>query len=516
MRLVRQVGLHPFLASAYPVLTLLAANAGQVRYSIVLRPLVLSLLGAAVLVGVLRWWLKDWIKAGMLATWLIVLFFGYGHLYNALRGVVLAGTTLGRHRFLVPAWALLALGGGWLIAQHRIDVRAGSRALNAVLVIALVFPLGQLAWPRNAGAAVLSGQELATQIRAQGMDLDSMPDIYYIILDAYARADTLSESFDLDNSAFLEALGGLGFYVADCSQANYAQTELTLAAALNMDYVDRLVEQPLSEPDDRRRLWPLMRQSMVRTGLEQSGYLSVAFETGYYWSEWEDADLYLAPPTGWLAGMTAYEGTLLRSTAAWAAIDALPVLPPGLLRDLDRSTAAHRERVEFVLDQLAGMATRPGPKLVFVHLVSPHRPFVFDSQGNPVEDDYTWTPSNLGLERYKSGYREQVRFLNNRLLPILERLIADSDPAPVILLQSDHGPEEGAAVDRIRNLGAYFLGAVGQETLLPGITPVNGFRAVFRSRFGLELPLLQDVSYFSTYDRPFEFTIIDESCPAEG
>ncbi len=513
MRLVRQVGIHPILAGAYPTLALLAANAGQVRPTIALRPLALSAAGAVLLVALLRWWLKDWSKAGLLATWLIILFFGYGHLYNALKGVQLGEATLGRHRFLVPLSALLALGGAWIIARDRIPVAAWSRAFNVFLLVAVLFPLGQLIQPQ-AAAAGLEGLDLAAQIEARGIPTNDMPDIYYIILDAYARADTLRDVFDVDNSAFLQGLTDLGFYVAQCSQSNYAQTELTVAAALNMNYLDQLVEQPLREPEDRRRLWPLMRQSLLRTNLERLGYQSVAFETGYYWSEWEDADLYLAPESGWLGGMTAFEATLLRSTAAWAAIDAAPVLPAGLLRDLDRSTAAHRVRVEFVLDRLPELAARPGPKLVFVHLVSPHRPFVFDAQGNPVEDAYTWTHSNLGLENYKRGYGQQVQYLNGRVLPILERLIAESHPAPVILLLSDHGPEEGSAADRMRNLGAYFLGDGDEEQLYPGITPINGLRAAFRSRFGLDLPMLEDRSYFSTYNQPFEFSIVETSCPA--
>ena len=53
------------------------------------------------------------------------------------------------------------------------------------------------------------------------------PDIYYIILDGYSRDDTLQDFFDYDNSQFLKALEDMGFYVARCSQSNYAQTQLS-------------------------------------------------------------------------------------------------------------------------------------------------------------------------------------------------------------------------------------------------------------------------------------------------
>jgi hypothetical protein len=515
MKLLRLVGLHPFLASAYPPLALLAANLGQVRPTILIRPLALSLAGAVLLVALLRAWLKDWPRAGLLATFWLALFFGYGPVYQALKAVAIGATTLGRHRFLVPSWLALAVAGAWLVSAGRIAAPAWARGLNYALAIAVLLPLGQLTWSSLSTAAA-SGTvppDLAAQIEARSIAADDLPDVYYIVLDAYARADTLRQTFDLDNSEFAGQLRALGFYVADCSQSNYAQTELSLAAALNLDYLDRLLDPPPQQPEDRSRLWPLMRQSLVRTSLERAGYQTVAFETGYYWSEWEDADLYLAPAG---RGMTAFEATLLRSTAAWAAIDVLPILPAGLLRDLDRSTAAHRARVQYVLDELARMPDRPGPKFVFVHLVSPHRPFVFDAQGDPVEDDYTWTHSDIGLENYIQGYREQVLYLNSRLIPILEGLIAGSDPPPMILLQSDHGPEEGSAADRMRNFSAYYLGAPSESALYPTITPVNGFRAALNAGFGLELPWLEDVSYFSTYDRPFEFALVSAECRSEA
>jgi hypothetical protein len=68
----------------------------------------------------------------------------------------------------------------------------------------------------------------------------------------------------------------------------------------------------------------------------------------------------------------------------------------------------------------------------------------------------------------------------------------------------------------MRNLSVYYLGDAAQDALYPSITPVNSFRAALAARFGVDLPLLEDVSYFSTYDRPFEFMIVNASCPSEG
>jgi hypothetical protein len=164
------------------------------------------------------------------------------------------------------------------------------------------------------------------------------------------------------------------------------------------------------------------------------------------------------------------------------------------------------------LDELSRMAERPGPKFVFVHLVSPHRPFVFDAQGNPVEDEYTWTRSQMGLEAYTRGYREQVQYLNSRILPILSRLIAESDPAPVIILHGDHGPEElfGSANE---DSASTIWGCGPGRVLLrsPGQQPAPFWRLALGWTCRC-----WDVSYFSTYDRPFDYSIMQRSCDSEG
>ena len=51
----------------------------------------------------------------------------------------------------------------------------------------------------------------STDINTKNMDL---PDVYYIVLDAYARGDILQSRYDYDNSDMLEWLERRGFFLA--------------------------------------------------------------------------------------------------------------------------------------------------------------------------------------------------------------------------------------------------------------------------------------------------------------
>ena len=489
-----------------PTLVLLASNLGQVRPTIGYRALALSVLFALGLLILFRLLLGDWSRAGLLTSLGLLLFFSYGHVYNALRSIELGGTTLGRHRFLVPVWLVLGLLGMWFIWKRGVHTPGLTAALTLGLGAALLIPLVQILSFQVSGNSARESS-LSSLVQPDG---EPLPDIYYVVLDAYTSGSVLLDTYELDNEPFLDGLRQMGFFVADCSQSNYAQTELSLVSTLNMNYLVELIDE--SDPD-RSQLWPLLRHSDARFLIEELGYSTVAFETGYYWSEWEDADEYLAPDRGLLEGMNAFEGTLLRSTAAWALIDALPALPAFLVRDLDRSPDAHRDRLTFVFDELERLPTQSGPKFVFAHIVSPHRPFVFDADGNPVDDDYDWARSEIGLDQYKAGYREQLQYVNARMEQILERIIEGSTVPPIIVIQGDHGPEEGSSSDRMSILNAIYMGDAQVGEIYSTITPVNTFRMLFGEQFDADLPLIQDASLFSIYDDPYEYAEITNDCP---
>jgi len=59
-------------------------------------------------------------------------------------------------------------------------------------------------------------------------------------------------------------------------------------------------------------------------------------------------------------------------------------------------------------------------------------------------------------------------------------------------------------------LNAYYLPRGGQDLLYENISPVNSFRLIFDYYFGGNFGLLEDGSYFSSYQQPFDFTLIKD------
>ncbi len=506
---------YPFLMAAYPALAMMAANAEQVRMEAVVRPLLLSILLCALLYCLLALIIRKSEPAAILATWWLLLFFTYGHVYSSLRGVHVIGESLGRHRYLGILWLVLALAGAWWILRHREWGRM-PRVLTVISAIAVSLPIVQLV-VFAAESSILSAERDASVAASEvgllpeGQVLtapvgEPLPDVYHIILDGYGRSDTLEKVYDFDNTEFLEALRGMGFVVAECSQSNYAQTEMSMATSTNLLYLDALGDSFLPGTDNRRPLRPLIRSSAVRRALESLGYRTIAFDTGFSFINLEDADRYLSPGLG--NGLTGFELMFLRSTAGLLVLDSAEVLPQVLAPELNRPQDDHRQRVLFMFDELERLPAEPGPRYVYAHIVSPHDPYVFDAQGNPIESPADGAdPGQL-----RQAYADQARFISQRTIQMLRAIIANSETAPVIVLQADHGPGQNSPAGRMGILNAYlFPGA--EQKVDPGITPVNSFRVLFNSVFGTSFSRLPDVSYFSIYPAPYDFTVIPPSCP---
>jgi len=283
---LQRVPLHPFLFAVYPILALLAINISEVDPTSGWRPALLSVLVAGLLTLAFYAIFREGKRAALLATIVLTLFFSYGHVYILLKGVELNELFLFRHRTLLPLWIILGAFLAWWVSRKSFRTETATNVLNLVGLFLLILPVFQLT------IFLLKSRDSQSEQNSSALNLTvprQPPDIYYIILDGYGRSDVLKNEYSYDNSNFLNSLRDLGFYVAECSQSNYAQTQLSLSSSLNFNYINALSERFVPGSDDRTGLDALIHHGAVRESLEQTGYQTVAFATGFLATELRDA-----------------------------------------------------------------------------------------------------------------------------------------------------------------------------------------------------------------------------------
>jgi hypothetical protein len=200
---VKFLPLYPLFFALYPLLALLGFNIDETAFNVVWRPLFLIAAGVLILMVLFFLPLRNWHRAALLTTILVLLFFTYGHFYSYLKTVEVFGFIVGRHRQLLPLWAVLGALGAWWAIRRLKNPQQLAPVLNLISIFLLVYPVFQsvsyVISESRARQALSSNRE---ETASANSSLGYAPDIYYIILDAYGRADTLQTVFDYDNSEF--------------------------------------------------------------------------------------------------------------------------------------------------------------------------------------------------------------------------------------------------------------------------------------------------------------------------
>jgi len=412
--------------------------------------------------------------------------------------------------FLVP-WTLLFFFLGSRNVWHRAGlVQRLTLYLNTVTIVILLFYSYQMVRIEN--HAYILSPKMAASDAAQSLTSTTRPDIYYIILDGYARADILAEMYGYDNSEFIDFLASRGFYVAGQSQSNYIYTELSLASSLNMSYLKAL---PSSSTTRTTATKKLISDNQVRAILESQGYQLAAFTAPFYLTDITDADLFLSLKPNH-ARAIYLEAMLLPSSIL------APLLWADLISPGGENYRDHQERVMYTFDQLGKIPELPGPTFVFAHIISPHPPYVFDRNG-PLTPDEPFFIDWSSVEQ-DTGYREQLIYLNGLVEQAIDTILKKSATPPVIILQADHGPRtynpqsaDFCLKARASILNAYYLPGLEANPLYETITPVNTFRIVFNQYFGTHFELLDDKVYFSDWAQYNQFTDVTQGsqqpCP---
>ncbi|MGA9192895.1 MAG: hypothetical protein WBZ24_14280 [Anaerolineales bacterium] len=532
----RQLIFHPWALAAYSILSLAAANIQQIPLSEALRPLVWSLVGSALLVGILRLLTGSWLKAGVVTSLFLLLFFSYGRAYDLVKNASLGGVLLGRHRYLSLVWLVFLGSFSWWVWRAPADrLRPINSFLNIACLIAVAFPIFSMARLGVLSSRAAFVRPASSESRALHWDGPGQPpDVYYIILDSYAREDIMRDLYGFDNHAFIQALRQRGFYVADKSDANHVSTAFSLASSLNMatlpdlgiDLPPGTYPAPLTDP---------IRNSLVRQQFEKLGYRTVALSSGWAPTSIINADVFLKPGQDSLDQSrsrypqpTAFESFLLSTTWLRFPLDALEARQlSALAQSLDvlQGNEAQRQLVLWSFDQLERIPPLQGPKFVFAHFVSPHRPYLFGPNGErtPSSGAFNFEDSNPTTDAVQEfgEYRDQLLYINQRTLEMLDVLIKDSSTDPIIVLQSDTGPAFGFdwkhpdqknLLTKIGILNAYHVPQECDSRLYPTISPANSFRLVFDCVYGGSYALRPDKTYYSDHHSSsgYEFTPIEE------
>jgi len=334
------------------------------------------------------------------------------------------------------------------------------------------------------GGAMQSNPSIvATTENANG---GMLPNVYFIIIDAYAREDALNKYAGMDNSEFIGQLNSLGFQTLTHARSNYMKTHMSIPSTFAMDYLFLPGETKVQRWND---IWNMMKgDNAVVRKFRQLGYRYV-FAGGAQWCS-SRTDGCIKPTGIW-------------SRATWQLAHNTPI--PGMLSyvfpGLYRTIFSEQWRFDIadVTAQIGNIIrSTPRKPLFFLY----HEMAVHDSIYN---SDCTLR-HDLGAEQIDKiddaermsastrAYSETIDCVNSKLKALLDRLL-DYDPDALVVLTSDHGSafsphgkiETGASAwtgpeyvdERTAILSSWRLPINCKNDLPNDLSLVNNFRLIF-------------------------------------
>jgi len=390
------------------------------------------------------------------------------------------GVALGSARIAVwLAGSLTLMTLTWLLSGRP----GAALVLGVAAATMVVFPASRL----TAVAAVRSGPPVAARMVPAVWVGAQQPSVYWLVLDAYGRADVLKAYFGFNNDGFLAELRERRFQVADSAFANYASTKLSISTTGNMDYFLPVGDamHPL--------LWTARLQgfNLVADRFIAKGYRYVHVEPGGNNLKTRCGgreDQCITSELGGTLGLNEAEAGLLKLTALFPIVRQL--FPDFLSFDFT-----------YLSDVSNKLVTSP-PMFVFIHILSPHTPPRYNADCSRIDR----VAFDLMGDTWES-YVTDLGCLNPEVIAFVDGVLAADGGDPIIIVQSDHGyrgdesglPATAEAIDprlvRFAVLQAIRLpekcaGAVPLETTL-----VNTFRLVFTCMGDTDVPLIADNIY---------------------
>ncbi len=482
---MKKIILHPFLFAVYPIIFLYSYNAQELLINQIYLPIIISLLSTLVIWGIMGLLIKDRIKAGLITTVFLLVFFGYGYTFDLLR---VSGVIAVKHRHLLPVFVLLL---GYIIyfihlSKKNSALEILSRTLNLMGIVLIIINLINIVSFEVKKMNLQKQTYTSDNVKTNLNNADNYPDIYFIIMDEYASLDTIKNIWGYDNSWFADSLKQKGFYVAEKSTVKYYETTKAIPSYLNMEYVDSKL--------DMVTCFQKLNNNQVSEYLMGMGYEIVAFDNLYalnpgkgkftsdYQFDFKEAGAEVKSADDF--SMILINNTMLRAF--------------NYLFKLSYTYNMSRNATLYTLSKLKEIPTEvPDPKFVYVHLLCPHTPFVFDIKGKEVD------PVNNSNWRDKKYYLEQYIYITKEMEKTIDEILKNSKTPPVIILQSDHGPRGNSSPNPSENIdipteeklkifNAYYLPNVNKNILKENVSPINTFRIIFNTYFKDKFELLED------------------------
>ena len=520
---------HPFLIAFFPIIAIYSVNIGFIQLEQFILPTLLIVGSAFLFFLCLKYILKNGKKAALIVSLSFIIFFSFGHVYNMLNQVSIGDTDLGSNKILLPIFTILFGIGSFLIIKTKRTLDNATSIVNTISIVFISVIVVMVGIEMFGCDECLIQQDTSWEFDFNSTEkidfsphfeehsfeiseYETLPNVYYIILDGYPRNDVLKKHMNFDNSEFTNLLKQRGFHVAESSYANYSFSSQSISSTMNMGYVNFLADQ---FGEDSREYNPLLGKDV---GLYADNQVIKNFKLmGYKVVKIGSAATYIHKMP--LADLSpCYKTIHLMDNRLFDAVGRTSMIGYFIER---WSEEQQRQIVLCDFEELPKINDYFEERVfVWSHITLPHFPLIFGPNGEPITPGTSLLTMNHPEYTddswdVKQQFVQQIQFTNKKSIEFIDKIL-ENEKRAIIIIQSDHGsafgvnlqdPTDDDVFQRLSNFNAiYFPDEKHREMLTYDRTNVNTFRIVFNTYFGSDYEMLEDKTYWGlSIKKPFWF-----------
>lgn len=318
----------------------------------------------------------------------------------------------------------------------------------------------------------------------------SKPDIYFFVFDEYTNNKTLKKMWDYDNSQITDWLSANGFHIPSDTHSNYSFTVFSVSSTFNMDYIDKNLGGDGTVIPNLLKANQSLSNNETFSILKKENY-SIRFiapfnntieENGleHFFDYIIDGQI----PSQTLPGSV---GVTLMSDLKSGG---LPYFKDSM--EFNEHLKQKYKSVRLTIDQIkktTDSASNRKPHFVYGHILVPHVPHLFDSNGKFLSHkESIITP-------LFNTYTAQVNYANSIIKEIVEHIEKHNKPNTIIIIEGDHGFRrfpDSLSKYYLPNFSAIYFPDKNYSRLYDTMSPVNTFRILFDQYFHQNFPILKD------------------------
>jgi hypothetical protein len=486
--------LHCFLIPVYFIFHNYVDFLSLVDFSKLTTSVIIWLALPFLLLGIYMLIYKEFSKAALATSWLLLVFFFAGPLMKELKNLPYINV-LSKYSVFIPVLFLSLILVHRTLYKKQESFKKAHLFIFIMLTVLICFDVVKYFIIKSNPLHHTSIKTTTPLLKRNTLsDTIQKPDIYFLVFDEHPSAASVKTLFDFDNIPLDSSLENMGFKISPFAHSAYSYTAMSICSNLGLTEFAKPRGNDYNFKDILKAEL-LIKQNVLVPFLEQNNYGFVnasIFSTDKYPSPFRE-EMFWTRPEDMVRKQTLF--LRIHEDLGW---NYTWLIKNKFIEEINQKIKIETDAAQKVVSLLDSTltVTHNTPLFFYGHFMLPHSPNKYDSTGNINHWSYQ---SYTAKHSKKETYISQLKYTRNFIIETARKIITKNKKPMVLIIQGDHGyrmfnREKYSTSHKFSILSAIYFSDKDYNEIPDDLYAPNTMRIVLNKYFNTNLPLLYNTT----------------------